>query len=52
MAAWEQDGDFRNAIESDTAITKYLGHQAIEDSFSVSRHLRNIDQIFQRVFPK
>jgi adenylosuccinate lyase len=52
MAAWEQDGDFRNAIESDPAITKYLGPQAIEDSFSVSRHLRNIDQIFQRVFPK
>jgi adenylosuccinate lyase len=52
MAAWEQDGDFRSAIESDPAITKYLDPQAIEDSFSVSRHLRNIDQIFQRVFPK
>jgi adenylosuccinate lyase len=51
MTAWEQDGDFRKAVESDTAITKYLSPQTIEDSFSVSRQLRNIDQIFQRVFP-
>jgi adenylosuccinate lyase len=49
--AWQEDGDFRSAIESDPAITKYLKPEAIENSFSVSRHLRNIDQIFQRVFP-
>jgi adenylosuccinate lyase len=52
MTAWHEDGDFRLAIESDPAITKYLAPQAIEDSFSVSRQLRNIGQIFQRVFPK
>ena len=51
MTAWEKDGDFRSAIESDPAITQYLKPEAIENSFSVSRHLRNIDQIFQRVFP-
>jgi adenylosuccinate lyase len=51
MTAWEQDGDFRAAIESDPAITKHLGPQTIDNSFSVSRQLRNIDQIFQRVFP-
>jgi adenylosuccinate lyase len=51
MTAWEQDGDFRAAIESDPAITKYIAPQTIENSFSVSRQLRNIDQIFQRVFP-
>jgi adenylosuccinate lyase len=51
MTAWAEDGDFRAAIESDPAITKYLGSEAIENSFSVSRQLRNIDQIFQRVFP-
>jgi adenylosuccinate lyase len=49
--AWQEDGDFRSAIESDPAVTKYLKPEAIENSFSVSRHLRNIDQIFQRVFP-
>jgi adenylosuccinate lyase len=52
MTAWQEDGDFRAAIESDPAITQHLSPGAIEDSFSVSRQLRNIDQIFQRVFPK
>jgi len=52
MAAWEGDGDFRAAIESDAVIAQYLKPEALEDSFSVSRQLRHIDQIFQRVFPK
>jgi adenylosuccinate lyase len=52
MAAWEQDGDFRLAIESDPIITKHLKPEALEGSFSVSRQLRNVDQIFQRVFQK
>ena len=52
MAAWESDGDFRAAIESDPVITQHLKPEALEDTFSVSRQLRNIDQIFQRVFPK
>jgi adenylosuccinate lyase len=52
MTSWKEDGDFRAGIESDPAITKYLRPQAIADSFSVSRQLRHIDQIFQRVFPK
>ena len=51
-AAWEGDGDFRAAIESDAVIAQYLKPEALEDSFSVSRQLRHIDQIFQRVFPK
>jgi adenylosuccinate lyase len=52
MKAWEEDGDFRSATESDPLIAKHLTAQALEDTFSVSRQLRNIDQIFQRVFPK
>jgi adenylosuccinate lyase len=51
LTAWQEDGDFRAAIESDPGITAYLKPEAIEDSFSVSRQLRNVDQIFQRVFP-
>jgi adenylosuccinate lyase len=52
MTAWEQDGDFRAAVESDPAIKQLLKPGALEDTFSVSRQLRNIDQIFMRVFPK
>jgi adenylosuccinate lyase len=50
MQAWEQDGNFRAAIEADERITKYLTSQQISETFSVSRQLGNIDQIFERVF--
>ena len=48
--AWEYDQDFRAAIESDPQVTKWLGKQQLEESFSVSRQLANIDRIFDRVF--
>ena len=51
MSAWEGDGDFRSMIESDPTIAKHLSPAALENTFSVSRQLQNIDQIFQRVFP-
>jgi len=50
MAAWAEDGDFRAAVEADPRISSHLNPAALENSFSVSRQLRNIDQIFQRVF--
>jgi adenylosuccinate lyase len=49
--AWESDLDFRAAIESDPQVTKWLSRQQIEESFSVSRQLANVDRIFERVFP-
>jgi adenylosuccinate lyase len=52
MAAWEADGDFRAMIESNSTIAKHLSPEALEYSFSVSRQLQNVDQIFQRVFPR
>jgi adenylosuccinate lyase len=52
MNAWEGDGDFRSSIEQDPTVAKHLSKQALANSFSVSRHLGNIDQIFQRVFPR
>jgi adenylosuccinate lyase len=51
MNAWEYDQDFRAAIESDPKVTKLLDKQQIQESFSVSRQLANIDRIFDRVFP-
>ena len=52
MIAWEHDRDFRNAVESDPAIQQHLNPEALANTFSVSRQLHYIDQIFQRVFPK
>jgi adenylosuccinate lyase len=52
MRAWEEEGDFRNAIESDPEVTAILSPEKIAASFSLDRQLRNIDQIFRRVFEK
>jgi adenylosuccinate lyase len=50
MQAWEGDGDFRAAVQADPIVSRHLAPSALEETFSVSRQLRNIDQIFQRVF--
>jgi adenylosuccinate lyase len=50
MLAWEEDGDFRAAIEADPQIAQYLTDSELSESFSVSRQLANVDQIFDRVF--
>jgi adenylosuccinate lyase len=50
MQAWEGDGDFHAAIQADPIVSRHLTPSALEESFSVSRQLRNIDEIFQRVF--
>ena len=50
MRAWESDGDFRAAIETDAAVQKYLKKGNLEHSFSLDRQLTNVDAIFHRVF--
>jgi len=50
MKAWQEESDFRAAIESDPAIRGELGPEGIARSFSLERQLRNVDQIFERVF--
>ena len=50
MRAWEEESDFRAAIESDPEIRAVMSPEQIAESFSLSRQLRNIDKIFARVF--
>lgn len=50
MKAWEEDGDFRGAIEANSEIRKYLNTEALARSFSVKRQLKNVHVIFDRVF--
>jgi len=50
MKAWEEDGDFRAAIQADPDIGAILSPEQIAYSFSLERQLRNVDQIFHRVF--
>jgi adenylosuccinate lyase len=50
MEAWEKEGDFRAAIESDEKILSYLSIADINTAFSLDRHLAHVDRIFARVF--
>ncbi len=50
MTEWEQEGDFRAAIEADAAVSAVLSPAQIAASFSLERQLKNIDAIFERVF--
>jgi adenylosuccinate lyase len=50
MRAWEEEGDFRAAIEADPEIGAVLGPEGIASAFSLDRQLRNVDGIFDRVF--
>lgn len=51
MRAWESESDFRAAVQADAEIRQYLREEQLDQAFSVGRQLRNVDQIFERVFP-
>jgi len=51
MRAWEEETDFRAAVEADPEIRAVLSPEKIAEAFSLERQLRNVDKIFARVFP-
>ncbi len=50
MRAWEEEGDFRAAVEADPEIRAVLTPSQLNEAFSLDRQLRNVDKIFERVF--
>ena len=50
MEAWDNDGDFRAAVEADPEITELVSKEKLAETFSVERHLKHVDTIFGRVF--
>jgi adenylosuccinate lyase len=52
MRAWEQESDFRAAIEADPEIRTVMTAEQLAASFSLERQLQNVDAIFRRVFTK
>jgi adenylosuccinate lyase len=50
MQAWENEGDFQKAIETDPEVLSYLSLDKIRQAFSLDRYLTHVDQIFHRVF--
>jgi adenylosuccinate lyase len=51
MRAWGSEGDFRASVSADAQIREYLTEEQLDHAFSLPRQLRNIEQIFERVFP-
>jgi adenylosuccinate lyase len=50
MAAWEAESSFRERIEMDANIAKYLDKAALAHTFDLKRQLRAVDAIYKRVF--
>jgi len=50
MKAWENESDFRAAVEADPQVRAVLTSDQLAESFSLEKQLRNVDQIFRRVF--
>jgi len=50
MKAWDEGQDLRTLVSSDKEITALLSADKIDRVFSLDTYLRNVDQIFARVF--
>ncbi|MGB7414459.1 MAG: adenylosuccinate lyase [Thermosynechococcaceae cyanobacterium] len=49
-AAWNQEnGNFRAAISQDDQVLQYLSEADIADCFDPQRHLKHLDQVYQRL---
>ena len=50
MRAWNKiDGDFRKLISQDETVTKTLSPAEIDACFDPNHHLKNLDEIYQRL---
>ncbi|MGB3208290.1 MAG: adenylosuccinate lyase [Crinalium sp.] len=48
--AWnKEDGNFQNLISKDSSVTEHLSPAEIEGCFDPQHHLKNLDQIYQRL---
>jgi adenylosuccinate lyase len=50
IESWENDGDFKAAVEADPRIRAYLTEEKLNQVFSLGRHLEHVNEIFNRVF--
>ncbi len=52
MEVWKTGGDFRQRLQYDRDIRKYLSSREIDACFDLSHTLKKVDYIFKRVFQK
>jgi adenylosuccinate lyase len=52
MEVWKQGGDFKQRLQNDRDIRKYLSIREIDDCFDLMHTLKKVDYLFKRVFKK
>jgi adenylosuccinate lyase len=50
MKSWDEGSDFRELVSADKEIAAHLSSKQIDEVFALDRYLRNVDQVFERVF--
>jgi len=50
MKSWQEGLEFRNLLEKDSTVAKYLQKKELAAIFNVNNFLKNLDFIFNRVF--
>ncbi len=50
MKSWDEGADFRELVSKDKEITGALSQEQIDAVFSLEKYLRNVNQVFARVF--
>ena len=50
MATWKKGGSFLSRLKKDRDVKRYLTIKELEKSFDLNYHLKNVDEIFRRVF--
>jgi adenylosuccinate lyase len=50
MKSWKEGLEFRDLLENDSTVTKYLKKKELTAIFNVKNFLKNLDFIFNRVF--
>ncbi|MEF2290679.1 MULTISPECIES: adenylosuccinate lyase [Virgibacillus] len=49
MQAWETGTHFKQLVQEDKTITAHLSQAEIENCFDYTYHLKNVDQIFEKI---
>jgi adenylosuccinate lyase len=50
LKAWDEQQDFKELLNSDPEITRFLSAEEIENCFSLEPYLDKIDYIYEKVF--
>ncbi len=50
MRVWDEGANFRELVMSDERINEHLSRAELDALFDVTKQLRNVDKIFERVF--